>query len=69
MSRKPYTVRDMYTDLPGLDGVDRDRWSYPLIVEMDGARPGDPDGLVQRGRVVVLDYDDDRAVAVLKTES
>lgn len=66
---KRYAVRDLYHDLPGNGGVQGDRWSYPLIVEMDGARSDDPDAFVQRGRVVVLDYDDERGVAIIKTEA
>ena len=61
-----YLVRELYDDLPG--AYESARWDYPIIVELDGARPDDPDGLARRGQAIVLDYDDVRHVAVIKVE-
>jgi hypothetical protein len=64
-----YTVRDLYSDLPGHGPEGHgDRWLYPIVVELDGALPTDSDGVAQRSRAVVLDYDDVREVAILKVE-
>lgn len=64
---KPYTLRDLYADLPPTS--DRDRWTDPIIVELDGSKPSDSDGFAQRARVIALDFDDARGVVVLRTEA
>jgi hypothetical protein len=63
-------LRDLYGALPDPFGEpDRDRWVYPLWVELDGALPTDSDGFAQRSRVVGLTYDDELGRTVLRTES
>ena len=64
-----YTLRDLYRDLPGIGPAEHgERWDYPLITELDGARADDPDGFAERTRAVWLDYDDERGLAILRTE-
>jgi hypothetical protein len=67
--RGSYTLRTLYAQLPGIGPGWGVRWNYPLIVELDGAKPEDPDGLAQRGEAVCLDFDDQRGIAILKVET
>jgi hypothetical protein len=64
------TLRELYHALPeNFDQLSRDRWGYPIWVELDGSRPADSNGFAQRARVVGLTYDDERGRTILRTEA